>query len=99
LWPGGEVLLEQILGSDEAELAASSPVALASAIKAPVFLAHGGADRRAPKEHAERLKDAFDDAGVRYEWFYVRSAGHGFALPENREKLYTGLFEFFSANL
>ncbi len=97
--PGGEAFLEQIIGSDETQLAASSPVALASAIKAPVFLAHGGADRRAPKEHAERLKDAFDDAGVPYEWFYVRSAGHGFALPENREKLYTGLFEFFSANL
>lgn len=97
--PGGEAFLEQIIGSDEAELEANSPVALASAVKVPVFLAHGGDDRRAPKAHAERLKDAFDAAGVNYEWFYVRTAGHGFALPENREKLYTGIFDFLKANL
>jgi dipeptidyl aminopeptidase/acylaminoacyl peptidase len=97
--PGGEAYLDLILGDDEAELKANSPVALAGNIKVPVFLAHGGEDRRVRPANAERFKDALDDAGIQYEWFFVRTAGHGFTRPENREALYTRLFDFLSKNL
>ncbi len=97
--PGGDAYLDTVFGSDEAEWVANSPVTLAANIKVPVFLAHGGEDRRVRPANAERFKDALDDAGVQYEWFYVRTAGHGFALPENREKLYTEVFAFLSEHL
>lgn len=97
--PGGDAFLDQVVGTDAVVQAADSPVSLAGAIKVPVFLAHGGADRRAKPLHAERLKKAFDKADVDYEWFYVKSAGHGFALPENREKLYTDVFGFLQQHL
>jgi dipeptidyl aminopeptidase/acylaminoacyl peptidase len=97
--PGGEAYLEQILGTDEDELRANSPVTLAANIKGAVFLAHGGEDKRVRPVNAERFKDALDDADIPYEWFFVRTAGHGFALPENREKLYTQLLAFLEKNL
>ncbi len=97
--PGGKDYLDMVLGTDQQDLDANSPVKLAGAIKVPVFLAHGGEDRRAPIKNAERFKSALDAAHVKYEWFYVDSAGHGFALPVNREKLYTEIFKFLGNNL
>jgi dipeptidyl aminopeptidase/acylaminoacyl peptidase len=97
--PGGDAYLDTVFGSDKAEWKANSPVTLAANIKVPVFLAHGGEDRRVPPANAERFKDALDDADIPYEWFYVRTAGHGFALPENREKMYTDIFAFLSEHL
>ena len=97
--PGGKDYIAKVVGSDEKELAANSPTALASQIKVPVFLAHGGQDKRAPIKNADVFKKALDKAKVKYEWFYVDTAGHGFSLPSNREKLYTELFRFLDANL
>ncbi len=97
--PGGDEYLEQVVGSDKQELEANSPISLAANIKAPIFLAHGGEDQRVPVKNAEVFKKALDAAHVKYEWLYVDSAGHGFALPVNREKLYTELFKFFATNL
>jgi dipeptidyl aminopeptidase/acylaminoacyl peptidase len=98
-FPGGDDYVEMVIGSDQQELDANSPVKLANNIKAPIFLAHGGDDKRVPIKNAEVFKKALDTAHVKYEWFYVSTAGHGFALPANREKLYTELFKFFETNL
>jgi dipeptidyl aminopeptidase/acylaminoacyl peptidase len=98
-FPGGDVYLERVIGSDEAELSTNSPVTLAGNIKAAIFLAHGGRDKRVRPENAEAFKKALEKAGKEYEWFEVVSAGHGFAQPENREKLYQQLFDFFEKHL
>ncbi|HTQ98552.1 MAG TPA: S9 family peptidase [Candidatus Acidoferrum sp.] len=98
-FPGGKDYLERVIGSDEKDLDTNSPVKLASAIKVPVFLAHGGEDKRAPVQNAEAFKKALDAAHVKYEWLYVPSGGHGFTLPANREKLYTDVLTFLGKNL
>jgi dipeptidyl aminopeptidase/acylaminoacyl peptidase len=74
-------------------------VTLASNIKAAIFLAHGGKDRRVRPKNADVFKKALEKAGKEYEWFHVESAGHGFEQPENREKLFQELLSFFEKHL
>ena len=43
---------------DAAQFKATSPLANAAKIRAPVLMAYGGADRRVPLVHGERMRDA-----------------------------------------
>lgn len=52
-------------------------------LNAPVFIAHGKSDRRAPYKHATRLKKALDRNHKPYEWFVKRGESHGFYDTEN----------------
>ncbi|MFV0276524.1 MAG: alpha/beta hydrolase family protein [Parahaliea sp.] len=60
----GRAYLAGALGKDEQTLAEFPPVANADKIKAPVFLAHGGEDKRTPIECARALEAALCKAGV-----------------------------------
>lgn len=84
---------------DAASLAAVSPSRMADRIKVPVFLAAGGEDEIAPIAHSERMEAALRAAGVPVETLYVRTEGHGFYKPENRQKFYTQLLAFLSRSL
>jgi dipeptidyl aminopeptidase/acylaminoacyl peptidase len=97
--PGGETYLDRVVGSDEAILAANSPLTLASGIKVPVFLAHGNRDQRVRIQNAQRFRDALKDAGVDHEWMLLRNAGHGLFLPESKVRLYTRILEFLEGSL
>ena len=86
------------LGNRDA-LAEVSPVNLAARIKAPVFLAAGGQDERAPVEHTRKMEKALKDAGVPVESLYFKSEGHGFFTEPHRREYYTRLLAFLSVHL
>jgi len=71
------------IGTDPKEWAANSPVNLAAQINVPVFLAHGGADKRTPLSQAQALKTALEAAGNTPEWLVFSSEGHGFYADAN----------------
>lgn len=76
-----------------------SPVALASSIKVPVFLAAGGKDRRVPIEHSKRMEKALKKAGTPVEALYFGTEGHGFYTEPHRREYYTRLLAFLSRHL
>ncbi|NZA26206.1 S9 family peptidase [Luteimonas sp. SJ-92] len=80
-------------------LASRSPTHLAERIKAPVFLAAGGQDERAPLKHSERMEDALEKAGVPVETLYFPSEGHGFYTEPHRREYYTRLLDFLARHL
>lgn len=80
-------------------LAAVSPVNLAGKIKAPVFLAAGGRDERAPIEHSKKMEKALKAAGVPVETLYYDTEGHGFYNEAHRREYYVRLLEFLSRYL
>jgi len=94
----GRGYLKTVLGTDETALKAQSPVYNAGKIKAKVLLIHGKQDRRAPIEHAERMKDALETAGSKPEWLVESKEGHGFYDEEARQRMYTRLVAFLHEN-
>jgi dipeptidyl aminopeptidase/acylaminoacyl peptidase len=65
-------------------IAANSPVKQAARIKAPVLLAFGEDDRRAPLAHGKRMRDALREAGNDPVWVTYPAEGHGFGIVANR---------------
>jgi len=90
----GRGYVRKAVGEDEAALQAASPVHEVARLTAPVFLAHGGRDRRTPLAHAERLRDALTEAGRPPEWLVETTEGHGFWDEGARERLYGRLVAF-----
>lgn len=97
--PGGGAYLDEALGTNEEELTRQSPVNFTDNIEVPIFLAHGGEDRRAPIEQANQLREALDESGVDYEWFYKRNEGHGFYDMENRIEFYDAILAFLEKHI
>lgn len=81
------------------ELAGVSPVNLASQIKAPVLLAAGGKDEKAPIEHSKKLEKALLAAGGKVETLYYPTEGHGFYSPDHQREFYVRLLDFLSRQL
>ena len=82
-----------------------SPYLLADRLRAAVYVAAAQNDDSFPAEEFQRLKGAFESAGVRYT-MEVYPAAHGFAVPDNpthdasaEERHWTALSELFDANL
>lgn len=96
--PSGETWANDWMGPRE-ELGAVSPTALASRIKAPVFLAAGGEDVIAPIAHSKKMERALRAAKVPVETLYIGSEGHGFYKPEHQKQFYTRLLDFLSRHL
>lgn len=94
----GTHYLRQVLGEDPDLLKQRSPVHQASRIQAAVMLAHGGLDRRAPLEHAQRMRDALREAGQSVEWYVDAQQGHGFQ-ARAREELYRRILTFLDAQI
>jgi dipeptidyl aminopeptidase/acylaminoacyl peptidase len=97
--PGGKPYMDRVLGTDRAELIAQSPVHNAARIKVPVYIAHGGDDKRAPMAHARALRAALQAAGVPHVWQVEHGEGHGFYGEENRIELYDAIVAFVRANI
>jgi dienelactone hydrolase len=84
---------------DAAMLASVSPLKRVAEIKVPVLLAHGGADKRVPIEHARQFSRAALDAGVTLEWVQYLEEGHGFFDPANHTDYYKRLERFLDKAL
>ena len=90
--------MREVIGENESELRANSPVYQADNIKVPVFLVHGSEDVRVLMSHFEQLTQAFDKHGINYKTL-VREEGHGFQKEENKFELYPRLVQFFNKHL
>lgn len=99
LWRIGRAFLERYLGEDPELLRERSPAYHAERIQAPVMLIHGRDDWRADFEHAERMREALEDAGKRVEWLELRGEGHGIYNEETRGEVYGQLLAFLERYL
>jgi dipeptidyl aminopeptidase/acylaminoacyl peptidase len=84
---------------ERATLTERSPTELAANIRAPVFLAAGGADYVAPISHSRKMERALKRAGVPVETLFVETEGHGFTTDANRRRFYVQLLDFLSRHL
>lgn len=95
----GRAYITRVVGRDDDELLANSPLALAGSIKAPVFLAHGQKDERTPIGQAEAMKKALENAGRPPVWMSVPKEGHGFYLEKNAVAFYEQLESFLATHI
>ena len=95
----GRSYLTQVIGKDDAELAANSPDKLADKIDVPVLLVHGEDDQRAPFAQAQAMRAALDAAHKPYEWLAKPGEGHGFYSEKNNIEFYTTLQAFLDKHL
>lgn len=95
----GVKYLKTVLGEDESQLKAFSPVFHIDKLKAPVLLIHGAKDKRAPIEHAEALIKAFEKHNHDYEYFELEAAGHGIYSNKDRAKHYQKVLDFIKQHL
>jgi dipeptidyl aminopeptidase/acylaminoacyl peptidase len=84
---------------DAERLRNTSPVNLASRIKAPVLMAYGGADIRVVPEHGTSMRDALTRAGNPPQWIMANDEGHGFRELENQVMFYGAMEKFLEKNL
>lgn len=62
--------------------APNSPHLLVGSIRAEIYLGHADNDAGLPPEQIERLRQALDQAGARYEAEVYRGAAHGFTMAD-----------------
>lgn len=91
--------MEKLIGRDKDELDRFSPVNGIANLRAPIFIAHGKRDRRAPFEHAQRLKKALDKHDKDYEWFVKRREAHGFYNNDNQVEYLQAVIAYLSKHL
>jgi dipeptidyl aminopeptidase/acylaminoacyl peptidase len=87
------------VGADKADLDRYSPAQLADKIAIPVMLVHGGQDKTALVENAEKMREALTRAGRPPEWFLAPSEGHGFYAIKHRTEFYQRLETFLAKHL
>ena len=95
----GKNYLDTVLGSDEQELRAQSPVNHADKITASVLLIHGDEDIRAPSYHSKKMRSALKKAGNEAEWLYLGDVGHGAFSIKNRTKIYESILTFLDQEI
>ena len=84
---------------DAAQLEATSPVAQAARIRAPLLLAIGGRDARVPAVHGHQLREALQAAGRPPTWIEYPEEGHGWFYPQNRADFARRLEAFLAEHL
>jgi dipeptidyl aminopeptidase/acylaminoacyl peptidase len=87
------------LPRDRALLERLSPVRLAHLMRAPLMLAHGANDPRAPVQQAVLFAERLEALGHPFVLNLYPDEGHGFAHGENRERFLTDALEFIDAAL
>ena len=87
--------LERVIGRDQQRLDALSPLKQLDRLKAPVFIIHGGEDKRVPIIHAHKLKEALEARNHPYVWLVKDKEGHGFYKPEHNVERWQKMIAFF----
>jgi acetyl esterase/lipase len=64
----------------------------------PILTVHGDADTTVPYQHAVRLHEALNKAGVTNQLVTVPGGKHGNFTPEERTRIYSSIREFLSKN-
>lgn len=87
--------LERVIGRDQQRLDALSPLKQLDRLKAPVFIIHGGEDKRVPIIHAHKLKETLEARNHPYVWLVKDKEGHGFYKPEHNVERWQKMIAFF----
>lgn len=87
--------LEKVIGRDQADLDAQSPLKQLDRLKASVFIIHGGEDKRVPIIHANRLREELTKRNHPHEWLVKEHEGHGFFKPEHNVERWEKMLAFF----
>jgi len=64
----------------------------------PILTVHGDADTTVPYQHAVRLHEALNKAGVTNQLLTIPGGRHGNFTPEERTKIYSTIREFLAKN-
>ncbi len=91
----GRYYLHTVLGNNQAELRAYSPVDQADRLKAPVLLLQGGRDERAPVAGYREMVSAIRHHGTPLETLFEPNEGHGFFKTRHRVLAYRTILAFF----
>lgn len=91
--------VRKTVGEGRPALDRVSPVLMADRIRVPVLLVHGGRDKTALVEHAEKMRAALTQAGRPPEWMLAPTEGHGFYTTRNRIEFYRRLEAFLARHL
>ena len=91
--------LARTMGTDKATLDRQSPSSLASQIKLPVMLIHGGNDKVTELKQAEVMRDALISAGNPAQWILEKDEGHGFYDAQRRKLFYQHLETFLAKHI
>jgi dipeptidyl aminopeptidase/acylaminoacyl peptidase len=76
-----------------------SPVYRAERIEAPLLILHGRKDKRVVPLMTERMVEALEIEGKRYEVHWYDEEGHGWEHRENRRDAYERILAFLKANV
>lgn len=101
-WEPARAALRRQIGDPDTErdfLWARSPLSAVDDIKAPVFVAHGGQDRRVDQVQTEQLVTALREHGVECDYMFLPEEGHVFVRPESWIALFNQLEPFLARNL
>ncbi|TWI66108.1 dipeptidyl aminopeptidase/acylaminoacyl peptidase [Pseudoduganella lurida] len=94
--------MPQLIGDPEKDadqLKATSPVEQASRLRQPLLMAYGGADKRVPRAHGIRFRDAVAATNKDVEWVEYPEEGHGWKLPKNRFDFWTRVEKFLDRHI
>lgn len=92
----GQLYLKTVLGDNEKQLRAFSPVFNADTLKAAVMLLQGGEDKIAPVKGYDEMVTAIKRHGTPLETLYEPREGHGFYQPAHREKAWAEILAFLN---
>jgi dipeptidyl aminopeptidase/acylaminoacyl peptidase len=98
----GRALTVQTIGDakiDRVRLEEMSPLNHLDELRAPVFLAYGGKDRKVPVAQGKKLAAELKRRGKTFELLVKDEEGHGFSKQENRIELYQRIDTFLTTYL
>jgi dipeptidyl aminopeptidase/acylaminoacyl peptidase len=100
----GRLDLHKMMGSPDDPARSTSyrrgsPVYSAERIEAPLLILHGRKDKRVVPLMTERMVEALEIEGKRYEVHWYDEEGHGFEKRENRRDAFSRALAFLKANV
>ncbi|HXT17010.1 MAG TPA: S9 family peptidase [Gemmatimonadaceae bacterium] len=96
-WSAMRKLFTERVGEAPEFLRSQSPLHRASFIRAPLLIAQGANDPRVKRAESDQIVEALRESDVAVEYLLFENEGHGFADPDNLERL-TALAETFLAH-
>ncbi len=95
----GDNFLAKVLGDNEEDLRAMSPIFHIDKIKAPMLLLHGEEDVRTPFIGVEEFVEALREQGKEFDYHWYKKEGHGNVKLENQVDEWQRIEAFLKENL
>ncbi len=97
-WKGYNVV-DEMIGNDNDELRAISPVNHAEKVKVPVLLIHGELDRQVEIKHSYQMRDALQKANKQVTFIELPDEDHYLSNEDNRLATFRAMDEFLNKHL